>query len=250
MNVFLSELVKLKRSLSWAIVVLLPIILVASGSIMTLIDGRGLEDGWHTLWMRSIVFYGLFPLAVGIAILASFIWRAEHRGSNWNALMAGPTSSLKIVLAKAAVVAVLAAVMQVIAVMTAVVLGKLAFGLPGWLPVEYLGFSLIIVVASIPVAVLQSWLSMAMRSFAAPVAVAFLGAGFSAFLLVLDLDAAIFVSPYAVVSRATQLGTATFADTGDITLAVLAMITAASLVLSAVLAAANTLVLERTDART
>lgn len=99
-------------------------------------------------------------------------------------------------------------------------------------------------------AVLQSWLSMQMRSFAAPIAVAFLGAGFSAFLLVVGVDAAVFVSPYAAVSRATQLGTATFADTGDITAMLLATIAIASLVLSAVLAAANTLVLERSDART
>ena len=87
MNSIAAEFSKLKRSLSWAVVVLLPIVLVVSGLIMTLIDGRGLEDGWHTLWMRSIVFYGLFPLSVGIAILASLVWRAEHRGSNWNALM-------------------------------------------------------------------------------------------------------------------------------------------------------------------
>ncbi|WP_019158382.1 ABC transporter permease [Brevibacterium senegalense] len=250
MNVFFAELIKLKRSLSWAVVILLPIILVASGSIMTFIDGRGLEDGWNTLWMRSMVFYGLFPLAVGIAILASLIWRAEHRGSNWNALMAGPTSSLRIVLAKAAVIAVLAVIMQGIALATVLVLGKVVFGLPGWLPPQYLAVSVVVVIACIPVAVLQSWLSMQMRSFAAPIAVAFLGAGFSAFLLVVGLDAAIFVSPYAAVSRATQLGTATFADTGDITLAVLAMIAVASLLLSAVLAAANTLVLERSDART
>lgn len=250
MKVFAAELIKLKRSLSWGVAVLLPIIMVASGSIITLIDGRALEDGWHTLWMRSIVFYGLFPLSVGIAILASLVWRTEHRGSNWNALMAGPTSSLRIVLAKAGVVAVLAAIMQIIATASTVVLGKLVFGLPGFLPPQYLAVSVTIVIASIPVAVLQSWLSMQMRSFAAPVAVAFLGAGFSTFLLVVGIDPAIFVSPYATVSRAAQLGTGSFADTGEITAAVLAIITAASLVLSAVLTAANTLVLERTDAHT
>ena len=91
---------------------------------------------------------------------------------------------------------------------------------------------------------------MQMRSFAAPVAVAFLGAGFSAFLLVVGLDAAIFISPYAALSRATQLGTATFADTGDITAGVIAAIIAACLLLSTLLAAANTVVLERADART
>lgn len=250
MSAFLAELVKLKRSLSWAVVALLPIVMVASGSVMTLLDGGGLEDGWHTLWMRSFVFYGLFPLSVGISILASLVWRAEHRGSNWNALMAGPTASLRIVLSKAGIVAVLAAAMQLVAVLVVIALGKLAFGLPGLLPPQYLLVSLVIVVASLPVALLQSWLSMQMRSFAAPVAIAFLGSGFSAFLLVAGVDGAIFVSPYAALSRATQLGTATFADTGDITAGILAAIAGASLLLSTALAAANAFVLERVDART
>lgn len=250
MNAIGAELVKLKRSLSWAVVVLLPITLVVSGSVMTLIDGRPLEDGWHTLWMRSIVFYGLFPLAVGIAILASLIWRAEHRGSNWNALMSGPTSSLRIVLAKATVIGMLAAIMQVLAVATTIVLGKLVFQLPGFLPGEYLIAAVVIIVACFPVAVLQSWLSMLMRSFAAPVAVAFVGAGISAFLLVLKLTPAIFISPYATVSRATQLGTSTFADTGEVTGPVVALIIGAALILSAVLTTADTAILERGDTRT
>lgn len=250
LNTTRAEFVKLRRSLSWVVVVLLPLVLVLSGSVMTLIDGRGLENDWHTLWLRSVVFYGMFPLAVGIAILASLVWRAEHRGSNWNSLMAGPNSSLRIVLAKSVVVATLAALMQVVAVLTVILLGKLAFGLPGFLPARYLAVSAVIVIASVPVAVLQSWLSMLIRSFVLPVVVAFVGAGFSTVLLVVGLDAAIFVSPYAAVSRATQLGTATFADTGTDILPVLAMITAASLLLSAVLTAANTAVLERTDVRT
>lgn len=250
MNAVVAESLKLKRSLSWVVVVLLPVVMVASGSIATLLDGRGLEDGWHTLWMRSMVFYGLFPLAVGIAILAALIWRVEHRGSNWNALMAGPTSSLRAVLAKAGAVAVLAALMQVIAVATVTALGTLAFGLPGALPAEYLGVSLLIVVACVPVAVLQSGLSMLLRSFAAPVAVAFLGAGVSALLLVGELDASVLVSPYGAVSRATQLGTGTFADTGDIALTTVSLIAVASLVQALMFAAASTTVLERSDTRT
>src|SRR5699024_5316162 len=153
MNALAAEFSKLKRSLSWAVVVLLPIVLVVTGSIMALSGGRGMQDGGHTLWRRSVVFYGLFPRPVAIAILAALVWRAEHRGSNWNALMAGPTPSLLIVFAKAAVISVLAAIMQAIAVVTAVVLGKIGFGLPGSLPPEYLAVSLVIILAGVPVAV-------------------------------------------------------------------------------------------------
>lgn len=53
MRTIQAEFTKLKRSLGWAIVLLLPLVMVISGSIMTLVDGRPLEDGWHTLWGSS-----------------------------------------------------------------------------------------------------------------------------------------------------------------------------------------------------
>lgn len=250
MHAITAELVKLKRSMSWTIVVVLPVALVLLGTFMTIIEGTGLDDGWHTLWMRSFVFYGLFPLPVGIAILASLVWRPEHRGSNWNALMSGPTSSLRIVAAKTTALSLLAIVMQIIALVVVLLLGRLVFGLPGFVPVPYLGVFALILLACVPVAALQSWLSMVMRSFAGPVAVAFVGAGFSSLLLVLKLDPVLFLSPYASLTRATQLGTGTFADTGAITAPVLAMIAAACVLLTGAITAISTAVLERGDAHT
>lgn len=250
MHAVAAELVKLKRSMSWTIVVLLPVALVLLGTFMTIIEGTGLKDGWHTLWMRSFVFYGLFPLPVGIAILSSLVWRSEHRGSNWNALMSGPTSSLRIVAAKTFAIALLAVTMQFIALAVVMLLGKLVFELPGFLPTTYLGVLALIMLACVPVSALQSWLSMVMRSFAAPVAVAFFGAGFSSLLLVLKLDAVMYVSPYAALARATQLGTATFADTGAITPSIVIVIAAACVALTAVITTISTAILERTDAHT
>lgn len=243
-----AEFLKLKRSLSWAVVILLPIILVISGVVMTLVDGEQLDNGWYTLWLRSVVFYGLFPLAVGIGILASLVWRVEHRGGNWNALMSGPTPSLEIVASKATVVAVLAAAMQVIFIIAVIVLGKFVFKLPGMLPGECFLASGLIVLASIPVAALQSGLSMILRSFAAPIAIGFLGAGTSAALLVVvKTHAVVFFSPYALLSRATQLGTSVFADSGQITVgAVLPMIIAA-VFFAAVFILGTAAILDRRD---
>ena len=80
MNTISAEFLKLKRSMSWAVVIILPLVLAITGVVNTLVDGNPLEDGWHTLWLRAVVFYGLFPLAIGIGILASLVWRSEHRG--------------------------------------------------------------------------------------------------------------------------------------------------------------------------
>ncbi|WP_043636900.1 ABC transporter permease [Nonomuraea candida] len=245
-----AEFLKLKRSLSWTVVVLLPVAMVIAGAVNTLVSGSRPEDGWHTMWLRSVVFHGLFPLAIGIGILASLVWRVEHRGGNWNALMSGPTSALRIMASKAVVVAVLAAAMQAVLLLTVVVIGVVVFAIPGLPPGRYVGVSLLIMLACVPVAVLQSGLSMLMRSFAGPIAVAFLGAGAAVVLLLAGLDAAVFVIPYALISRATQLGTGTFGDTGAITGGDVASIVIGALVLTAALTTATTQILDRRDTRT
>ncbi|RZT85847.1 hypothetical protein EV383_2734 [Pseudonocardia sediminis] len=241
-----AEFGKLRRSLSWAVVVLLPLTAIVSGTATTLASGAALAQGWHTLWLRVVVFHGLFPLAAGIAVLASLVWRVEHRGSNWNALMGRSTSSLGVVAGKAAVLAALVAAMQVVLVAGTVLAGKTAFGLPGFLPARYLLVSVLVVLACLPVAALQSALSMLMRSFAAPVAVALLGAAASVGLLMTAGGGAVVV-PYALLTRTTQLGTGTFADTGPVTAGVVAVLVVASVVLTAAVVAVSAAVLDRRD---
>lgn len=150
MRVFSAELIKLKRSLSWPVVIGLPVAVVLLGAATNLARGEQPVDGWHGIWVQLMGFHGLFPLALGVAILGSLVWRGEHRGSNWNALMAGPMSSLSIVAAKATVIAGLAAVMQFVMLGAVVAVGKFGFGLPGMLPAQYLWTTLLIVAATIP----------------------------------------------------------------------------------------------------
>lgn len=248
MGAISAELLKLRRSLAWPIVVLLPVVLVLAGAATQLADGTAPEDGWDTVWLQSVGFYGLFPLAIGIAILGSLVWRVEHRGSNWNALMSGPTPTLRIVVAKALVVAGLTALMQVVLVLAVITIGKLAFGLPGMLPGQYLGIAALLVLATVPVAALQSALSMLLRSFAAPVAIALVASGISIAALMALGDAAL-VSPYGLATRTTLLGTGSFADTGTVTAGSIAAIVAAALVLTALILALTSVVLNRRDTR-
>jgi len=249
MNALSAELIKLKRSLTWAIVVLLPSVVVLAGAATQLAEGRQPANGWETVWLQSVGFYGLFPLAVGIAVLGSLVWRVEHRGSNGDALMSGPTSTLRIVVAKAAVVAGLTATMQVVLLAAVVVIGKGAFGLPGMLPGEYVAVTGLLVLATIPVAVVQSGLSMLLRSFAAPVAVALIASGISTATLMAVGDAAL-VSPYGVATRTALLGTGSFVDDGTVTDGDVGAILTATGVLTVALVALTTWVLDHRDTRT
>ena len=108
----LAELLKLRRSQPLLVVIGLPLVVTGTGIINTLFSRRGLEDGWNTLWLRTVGFHGLFPLVLGVAILASLVWRLEHRDSNWNTLMTSPIGATRIALVKALAIAGLAAAMQ------------------------------------------------------------------------------------------------------------------------------------------
>ncbi|MVA74524.1 ABC transporter [Auraticoccus sp. F435] len=245
-----AELTKLRRSLSWSVVVLLPVVVVLAGSFTTVVSGQQLADGWHTLWLRSVVFYGLLPLPLGLGILASLAWRPEHRGGSWNALMSSPVPSLYVVLAKTLVVALLGAVMQLVLLVTVVLTGKLLFGLAGMLPGRYLVITVLLVVAVLPVAGVQSALSMAVRSFATPVAVALVGAGTAAVLLAAELGGVVLVLPWAVTARATQLATGTFGDSGELTAGGAAAVVVAGALLTLLAVALATRYLERRDVHT
>ncbi|MEY8039938.1 ABC transporter permease [Saccharopolyspora cebuensis] len=244
-----AEFLKLKRSSSWAVVVLLPLMAVITGVANTAVSGQELDGGWHAWWLRVVVFYGLFPLSAGVAALASLVWRVEHQGGNWNALMGRRVSSSQVVIGKFAVLAVLAAAMQAVLVVGFVLAGKLLFGLAGLPPARYFLISAVIVLACLPVAALQSGLSMLMRSFAAPVAAALVGASGGVLLLMAGLEAPAVVVPYGLVGRATQLGTGMFVDSGTITPGVLAVVAAAALVLTALVIGTATALLERRDVR-
>ena len=246
MRTLSAEFIKLRRSLSWPVVIGLPAVVVLLGAATNLARGEQPDDGWHGFWVQSVGLYGLFPLALGVAILGSLVWRIEHRGSNWNALMSGPTSSLIIVAAKTTAVAGLVAVMQLVMLGVVVAVGRLGFGLPGMPPVEYLPRTLLIIVAAIPLAALQSSLSLLLRSFGAPITVALVGAGVSVVALMTVGDLVI-VSPYALATRAVMLGTGAFSDPGTITGGTIATLLVAAGGLTFVLIAGTTALLDRRD---
>ena len=92
MGVFIAVLIKIRRSAAWILAALVPSV-TAVASAMGAWTSGGFEDGWNTLWIRSIGLYGMLMLGVGLSVLASLVWRAEHTGNNWNAMAAQPVAA-------------------------------------------------------------------------------------------------------------------------------------------------------------
>ena len=108
MEPVIIEILKLRRSASWGVVLVLPVASVLSACVIVR------PTDWQLLWIRSVGFYGMALLPVSLAVLASLVWRVDHQGSNWNALMSSSVPTWRTVVAKAIAAWLPAAVMQLV----------------------------------------------------------------------------------------------------------------------------------------
>lgn len=244
------ELAKVKGSRIGIFVVLYPLIMVLTGTGMTLISGGFGTDGWHLLWARATGFYGMAMYAVGIAVIASLVWRVEHKGGNWNALMSSRTPAWGVMTGKTLAIGLLSALMQPVFLITAILVGKLA-GLPGMLPLEYWWSVLASMIACLPVAAAQSAFSCFIRPFAPPIAMGLVMAGANTFLLLLHLTPAYFL-PYGILIRATMMGSAasrigTSFPVDPVTPATMCISIGTSIGLTLIIIAIASLILEKRD---
>lgn len=175
-----AELIKLRYSRIWLILMSLPVISVLIGSANFYMNQGVLKKEWYSLWSQVALFYGEFFFPILIAICCAYIWRLEHFNKNWNMIMTAPISAIHIFLSKLIVVGVLLAFVQVFFCLLYFIGGKL-IGLTSAIPKELPGWLLRGWIAAITISALQSALSMRIRSFAVPIGISlcavFIGLG-------------------------------------------------------------------------
>ena len=75
---FRAELTKLKRSSTWIIAFVLPILAVTTGTINFAGNSNALDSGWASFTSQVVLFYGLLFYSMGISLLAATAWRMER----------------------------------------------------------------------------------------------------------------------------------------------------------------------------
>ncbi len=174
-----TEQKKLKHSHLWLVFAGIPLLPTVLGGGNYLNNLEMLKSGWYSLWTQHSLFYASFFYGPLIAIYCSYIWRVEHLNYNWNSLMTMPTSERDIFLAKLLMALRCTVALQLWVGVLFILSGKIV-GLPGLPPGEILFWLLRGSLGGMVTAALQLVLSMMIRSFAVPVAMALLGsvAGF------------------------------------------------------------------------
>ena len=229
-----AEAIKLKRSSVWAVTVLLPLLAVVSGSVNFRMNRQAFLQGWVSLTSQMTLFYAMMFCSLGVALLASTVWRVEHRGTSWNAMRTTPHTATAVALAKTLVLFAPLLVMQVILVVLAWISGTFFMGLGPAMPMSFTVSALLGVLAAAPLVAVQSLLSMLMRSFAAPVAVAFLGcvAGFG---LAAAQSPLAYVIPQGILNMTLVLGSSASSVAGSFDAASMLPLLAATVGVGAVL---------------
>ena len=174
-----TEQKKLKHSHLWLVFATIPLLPTVLGGANYLNNQSLLREGWYSLWTQHSLFYACFFYGPLIAIYCSYIWRVEHLNYNWNSLMTMPAPERDIFLAKLLMTLRCTVILQLFVGLLFVLSGKLV-GLPGVPPFEILLWLLRGRLGGMIAAALQLVLSMMIRRFAVPIALALLGsvAGF------------------------------------------------------------------------
>lgn len=243
---FRAECLKLKRSSLWVVAFVLPLLAVVTGSANFYGNQHVLTSGFDSLTAQIGLFYSLLFFSIGVACLASAAWRMEHSGTNWNLLLTTNDRLLQLVLAKAGAITLGVAGMQVVLVTLTYLSGSLILGATGTISSTFFLVVLVSVVTALPLVTLQSLLAMAMRSFAAPVALCVIGC-IPAIALAMKEETAdlALVFPQGINIQALQIGSVATSNAGDLDLATLSPLLGASLVHTVIYVALTVLVIRK-----
>lgn len=209
-----AEAIKLRRSSAWVVAVLLPLLAVITGTVNFIMNRESFE-GWISLSSQITLFYSMMFCSLGIALLASTVWRVGHRGTSWNAMRTTSHSPTAVALAKTLVILVPVLAMQGVLLTLAWLAGIAVAGLGPAIPTAFVASGLLATLGALPLVAVQSLLSMLMRSFAAPVAVAFLGCvvGFG---LLASQNPLIYLVPQGILSETLTLGSSAVSTAGKL----------------------------------
>ncbi len=169
-----TEKMKLKHSYLWLVFLIIPVIPAILGGANYLNNLAILKSEWYSLWTQHSLFYANFFYGPLIALYCAYSWRVEHLNYNWNSLMTMPVSEGTVFFSKLVLAMECTVFLQLWMWVLFLAVGKIT-GLPGFPPVQILYWLLRGSLGGMVTAALQLVLSMAIRSFAVPIAVSLLG---------------------------------------------------------------------------
>lgn len=169
-----AELIKYRRNPIWIIFFILPIFPACLGTFNYLANIEILDKAWFSLWSQHTIFSSSFFIPAQLGVFCAWQWRLEHTDHNWNSLMTAPVQVHSIYFAKLIPDIAISLVSQFCIIALFIICGKLA-GISEPIPKDIISWFLFGSLGSLCLCSAQLFLSLMIRSFAIPVALALLG---------------------------------------------------------------------------
>ena len=169
-----AELQKCRRSPVWLAFVLLPVFPAILGTVNYLGNIEVLDNAWYSLWSQHTLFSSMFFLPALFGVFCAWQWHIEQAGHNLNAFLTMPVPVGTLYLSKLIPAAGMACLVQAVTGALFVLSGFLA-GIREPVPPELFGWLLCGAMGGTAVCAVQLYASLALRSFAVPVAIALVG---------------------------------------------------------------------------
>jgi len=168
-----NELVKLRRTPVWIAFFILPLLAALIGTFNYVNNLKVLQDGWYSLWSQHTLFLCFLFLPALLGVYCSCLWRMERANGAIKTLLVFQ-SPFQIIAGK-----LLSSLFMLLVTLLWITLlyffcGKIA-GLTAPLPHELPAWLLCGFGGGIAVCAAQCFLSLALRSFAVPIALALAG---------------------------------------------------------------------------
>ena len=174
-RVLKAELIKGRRAPVWLAFVVLPLIPAVLGTANYRANIGILDDLWLSLWTQHTLFSAYFFLPALLGVYCAWEWRLEHSDRNFNSYLTMPVSRTTLYLAKLLPAVGVSIFTQALVGVYFVASGKLV-GMTVAVPWTQLADWLLCgALGSIAICAVQLFLSLWLRSFAVPVALALVG---------------------------------------------------------------------------
>lgn len=168
-----TELIKVKRTPIWLAFLVLPLISAVIGTANFLNNLEILKSGWYSLWTQVSLFLCYIFMPPLLGVYASYLWRLEHSGSNWNMILTH-SPAYRIVWNKLAVCAGVSLLTMLWLGGVFIVCGRCA-GITAPIPTELADWLFFGFIGSVSVCAVQLFLSLIIRSFAVPIGLGLVG---------------------------------------------------------------------------
>ena len=170
-----AELMKLRRSPVWLAFIVMPVIPALMGTFNYLENLELLHSEWYSLWTQHTLFtdYIFLPLLIGI--YCSYTMYIEQKNHNWNRVLTAPAPKGTVFAAKLVCVGFLILLSELWIAVLYVVSGRIV-GLSAAVPLGKLTvWCLFGTLGGLVMAAMQLTVSLFLRGFAMPVAIALAG---------------------------------------------------------------------------